>query len=134
MELNLLRNEIDKIDDQLVTLLNQRMLLSQKVASYKLQHNLEVFNPQREKQILDNLQENGEYLFNKVIFSVIMDASKLLQESLMGINIPDSTPFKITIPSNQINTLPSLLNKFAMLNMSISNIYVSSDNYELTFK
>ena len=49
MDLNELRLEIDKIDDQLVKLFAQRMDVSARIGDYKKEHNLPILVPQREE-------------------------------------------------------------------------------------
>ena len=55
MELQEIRNKIDSIDDQLVSLFINRMHLSAEVAAYKAEWDLPIYVPEREQQILDAL-------------------------------------------------------------------------------
>lgn len=55
MDLSEIREEIDKIDEQLVNLFIQRMNLSAQVADYKKAHNLPIFVPARESEILQKI-------------------------------------------------------------------------------
>jgi len=57
MDLQELRKEIDKIDDELIPLLMKRMDISEQVAKYKVQRGLPVLNAEREQQILDDVAE-----------------------------------------------------------------------------
>ena len=86
MDLLELRNEIDKIDDELVPLLLKRMDISRQVAEYKVQRGIPVLNEQREQEVLElvakNCGEQGEAM--KTIFSAIMDASRALQHKIIG--------------------------------------------------
>ena len=86
MDLLELRNEIDKIDDELVPLLLKRMDISRQVAEYKVQRDIPVLNEQREQDVLElvakNCGEQGEAM--KTIFSAIMDASRALQHKIIG--------------------------------------------------
>ena len=52
MEHNELRNEIDLVDDALVKLFVKRMGLSAQVADYKKEHNMPIYVPAREREIL----------------------------------------------------------------------------------
>lgn len=85
MDLLDLRNEIDKIDEQLIPLLQHRMNLSKAVAEYKVQRGLPVFNAQREQQILDGVKEkcgqDGDAI--ATVFSATMDASRAIQHNIM---------------------------------------------------
>ena len=86
MDLLELRNEIDKLDDELIPLLLKRMDISRQVAEYKVQNGIPVLNEQRELEILEDVAskcgEQGEVI--KTVFSVIMDASRALQHKIIG--------------------------------------------------
>ena len=55
MELKELRNQIDTIDDELVRMFAKRMALSAQVADYKKAHNMPIYVPSREQDILDSI-------------------------------------------------------------------------------
>lgn len=89
-DLSQCRKEIDQIDQQLIKLFEQRMALSKEVVTYKLAHNMKIFQPEREKDVLeknvkrlndDNLQE---YARNFV--QDIMDIGKSYQASFIPFN------------------------------------------------
>lgn len=86
MDLLELRNEIDKLDDELIPLLLKRMDISRQVAEYKVQNGIPVLNEQRELEILEDVAskcgEQGEVI--KTVFSAIMDASRALQHKVIG--------------------------------------------------
>lgn len=86
MDLLELRNEIDKIDDELIPLLLKRMSISEQVAKYKVEHSLPVLNEKREQEILQSVGEKcgdkGEII--KTVFSATMDASRALQHKIIG--------------------------------------------------
>lgn len=48
-----LRNELDKIDEAMRSLFEARLDVVQKVAEYKLKHQLEILDESREAQIID---------------------------------------------------------------------------------
>jgi prephenate dehydrogenase len=54
-ELNDLRKDIDKIDKQLVSLLDERFAIVKKVSKYKKDHNLDIIQSDRQKEILDQI-------------------------------------------------------------------------------
>jgi len=78
-----LRNEIDKIDEQLIRLFGERMDISAKVAKYKKQHNLPIYDPAREKEILDKLSakvnSEREEAITK-LYMLLFELSKAEQE------------------------------------------------------
>ena len=55
MDITELREEIDKIDDQLVKLFVQRMQVSEQVAQYKRERNLPILVPAREREKLKDV-------------------------------------------------------------------------------
>ena len=55
MELNKLRDQIDVIDTQLVSLFAKRMEICEKIAKYKRQNSMEVYDEMREKAVLDKV-------------------------------------------------------------------------------
>lgn len=86
MDLLDLRKEIDEIDDSLIPLLLKRMELSRQVAEYKVKNGIPVLNEQREKEILQDVQEKcgeqGDTI--ATVFAATMDASRALQHKIIG--------------------------------------------------
>ena len=101
MELDLgeIRKNIDAIDDQLLELFKQRMGLTCQVAQYKAEHNMVVFQSEREKAIIrsvrdrspEELKSSAEFLFTN-----IMDISKCRQNNTItpAISIPHADRVK----------------------------------------
>ena len=56
-ELKKLRDEIDKIDNEILTLLNKRMGIVKKVGELKNNKNAPIYRPEREKEIIDRLTD-----------------------------------------------------------------------------
>ena len=54
-ELKKLRSEIDKIDNEILTLLNRRMQIVKEVGKLKNNTNAPIYRPEREKEIIDRL-------------------------------------------------------------------------------
>lgn len=82
MDLQQLRSEINNIDNELERLFIERMQLSFKVAEYKIENNLPVFQSDREQEIIQRVRDNmPEDLKNsaEVLFTTIMDISKCKQ-------------------------------------------------------
>jgi chorismate mutase/prephenate dehydratase len=84
-ELRQLREQIDKLDDTILRLLNERMLLVEKIASLKHQAGQEPLDLGREQAIFRRLaQENKGPLHwgaVKKIFGEILAASRDMQAS-----------------------------------------------------
>ncbi len=103
MEINELRNEIDKVDDQLVKLFVERMNLSAKIADYKKENKLPIYVPSREREKLQNVaKQAGEEMDNytRVLYSMIFELSRSYQNKR---NIL-STPLHDTIVDSIENT------------------------------
>ncbi|MGN1224208.1 MAG: bifunctional chorismate mutase/prephenate dehydratase [Ruminococcus sp.] len=86
MDLQEIRTEIDALDHELLSLFERRMALCRNVALYKKENNLPVFQPEREKRLLDKIeQEASPELQNaaRTLFSVILDISKQLQSRML---------------------------------------------------
>ncbi len=62
MTLDELRLKINQLDDQLLTLLSQRMNVVKQVGDLKRSTNAVIYRPEREKQILDRLKEQNQGL------------------------------------------------------------------------
>lgn len=69
-ELELLRREIDGIDEKITELLKARMTLSVKVAEYKLCHEMEIFVPEREERLLERVKKLSGDRFNAYILKI----------------------------------------------------------------
>ena len=83
MELNDLRNRIDDLDDQLLSILNERMELVKKVGDLKRSSQSIIYRPEREKQILDRLEKRNDGLLTRqaidAIFFEIFAVSRNLE-------------------------------------------------------
>lgn len=84
MELKDLRNKIDQIDQELVTLIEQRLEVVKQIGDYKKKHNLPILDQNREQEVLD---KNSKYLSNESnkeayleIMKNIMDVSKKIEK------------------------------------------------------
>ena len=67
-EINLLRKRIDSLDDKIITLLDERLKLSLKIASEKQKNNLNIYDKNREINIIDRLKKlKKNYLSNNAI-------------------------------------------------------------------
>ncbi|MDD6160717.1 MAG: prephenate dehydratase domain-containing protein [Oscillospiraceae bacterium] len=86
-ELKQLRQEIDRIDRQMVELFRQRMAVTRRVGQYKLERGLPVLDEARERQVLEEKGRlAGEELRVSAItlFQTIMALSRRQQRDLMG--------------------------------------------------
>lgn len=82
MELKEYREQINEIDQELVRLFVARMRLSEKVAEYKKEHNLPIYAPAREREILQDVAEKaGPDMANytRVLYSMLFELSRSYQ-------------------------------------------------------
>ncbi len=94
MDLKELRNELDAIDDGLAELLARRMDVTARVAQYKAEHNLPIYDPERERQKLFAMANKvGSALAPAAdaLFSLLLDLSKSQQRHLIGGELPIKT-------------------------------------------
>jgi len=82
-DLNNLRNEIDEIDEKIVRLLLERFDAVRNVAEYKKIHGLEIFQKDREIEVLKKISEkinNPKYKkYILQIYAEILETSKASQ-------------------------------------------------------
>jgi chorismate mutase/prephenate dehydratase len=76
------RKEIDKIDNKIIDLLNERGTVVQEICNLKRQLNKDVYQPQREKDIIERIKNKSTILKPmsvEAIWREIIGASKLIQ-------------------------------------------------------
>ena len=81
-----LRKEMDRVDDQFVTLFGERMQVAGKIAEYKRAQNLPVLNAQREREKLadvasKSVPELAEY--TRVLYALLFELSRAYQDQLL---------------------------------------------------
>jgi len=85
MDLHELRLKIDKIDEDLVRLFQQRMDISKEVAKYKKKHSIPIHDPKRELEILNNLvtkvKKDRESAI-KALYMLLFQLSRSEQENV----------------------------------------------------
>lgn len=86
MELRQAREDIDKIDNEIIELVAKRLSIAKEIAKIKKKNNLSVENKEREEEVLknavNNLKANGfdDAGFAKALYAVIMDKSRQIQK------------------------------------------------------
>ena len=90
MDLLECRNEIDKIDKELVELLEKRMNVAKKVAEYKIKNNLPILNSTREAEVIkkntDRLNNKEYSKLTEKFFTYLMELSRELQSDIINDN------------------------------------------------
>ena len=81
-----LRKEMDRVDDQFVALFGERMQVAGKIAEYKRAQNLPVLNAQREREKLADVAsksapELAEY--TRVLYALLFELSRAYQDQLL---------------------------------------------------
>lgn len=81
MELSEIRQEIDRIDEEILRLFCRRMDCAGQVAAYKAENGMPVLNPAREQQIIDRVRQNGGEYGDAaaIVYSSLMEVSRALQ-------------------------------------------------------
>jgi chorismate mutase/prephenate dehydratase len=86
-ELEQCRKEIDEIDRELLALFERRMNVAVRVANYKKENNLPIYDEERESKIIkknvDNLKNKHYDLIARRFFLSIMELSRSLQETII---------------------------------------------------
>lgn len=85
-ELTKFREHIDRIDNQILDLLNKRIAIAEQIGKFKRKRGIEAYQPDREKEIYDRLCKDNKGLFPnqaiKAIYREIMSASRSWEEAL----------------------------------------------------
>lgn len=92
MDLKDYREKIDEIDENLVYLFAQRMTLSSQIAAYKKEHDLPIYFPEREQQILEKISKMARpdlEIYTRELFSFIFELSRNYQSKF---NCQNSSP------------------------------------------
>ena len=85
--LNSLRQKLDKIDDELIRLFEQRMEVTEEIARFKLVHNLPVYDPAREQQKIQELSQKvkkGREANVSALYSLLFKLSRADQEQIIN--------------------------------------------------
>ncbi|MEG0806860.1 MAG: bifunctional 3-deoxy-7-phosphoheptulonate synthase/chorismate mutase type II [Alistipes sp.] len=88
-DINILRRQIDQIDEQFLALLGRRMQISRQIGTYKKEHNISILQSARYNEILDKRSEMGKLLdltpdFVKEIMKAVHEESVKVQMQIMG--------------------------------------------------
>ena len=85
MELQELREEIDRLDTVLLDAFLKRMKVSEAVAEYKMEHHLEILNTKREQDVIAKVRaQSGDMAdYSQELFEKIMEISRNRQQELM---------------------------------------------------
>ncbi|MFX1396066.1 MAG: prephenate dehydratase [Promethearchaeota archaeon] len=82
------RKEIDKIDGELIRILNQRAETAREIGALKKTHHLEVYQPEREQEIIEQVKSKTTLLHPENIESIwkeVIGACKAVQDSILNV-------------------------------------------------
>lgn len=96
MNLEVMRDKIDAVDQQLVALFLQRMQLSSDVASYKREQGLPVLDAERERALLTRIgsyagEENSDYA--RSLYETILTVSRSRQNQMISPSAVTDQPY-----------------------------------------
>ncbi len=97
MDLKEIRNEIDEIDAELVKLFEKRMSTVKRVAEYKIENNMPIFNSKREREIIASLTGKVEpelSTYTKILYNTLFDVSRSYQAKSIYKTSPVSEKIK----------------------------------------
>ena len=81
------RKEIDEIDKELMKLFEKRMHVVSDVIAYKLKHNMEIFQSDREKEVIEKnisrLEDEALKEYAKAFLVSMMNVSKSYQQAIL---------------------------------------------------
>lgn len=87
MDLKECREEIDRIDGEIIRLYVERMAVADQVAEYKLSHGMEIFDPAREREKIAAARaavaEEADRQGIEDVFLALMAASRRRQRRLI---------------------------------------------------
>ena len=100
MSLDVLRREIDALDEQIVELLNARARCALRIGELKQTLGLELYQPDRESQVLQHVRQHGAATagplgpdaLTRLFERIIDEARRLERESASGHGDPTGAP------------------------------------------
>ena len=91
-ELDELRRAIDSVDARLLELIQERIRLVLEVGAYKKRRNMAVYDPERERRLLDRLTALAKPPLEpdtvRRIFERLIDESRTLEQRYSGVKPP----------------------------------------------
>lgn len=87
MDINELREDINKINKEMLELFTKRMEISLDIAKYKQENNLSIMDSARERELILNVDKNakeGLEIYSRMLFNTLMDLSRSYQYSCVN--------------------------------------------------
>ncbi len=98
MNIDELRNNIDRIDSEITKLFQERMEISAAIADYKVENGLAVFDAERERKVINKVtsEVSDEFVpYTKTLYTTMFDLSRSYQRKRMN----NSSPIRNKIDS-----------------------------------
>lgn len=87
-ELEALRRSIDDLDNRILELVAERVRVVLAVGQYKREHNIAVYDPERERKLLDRLCGQAQHPLDadtvRRIFERLIDESRRIEQHSMS--------------------------------------------------
>ncbi len=87
-DLSVLRDELNDIDKEILSLFEKRMNIATEVIKYKVENKKPIYDPEREKQVIENrvsLLQNPKFApYAVTLFESLMDMSKAEQQAYLS--------------------------------------------------
>ena len=86
MDIRSLREKINRVDDQMVSLLKERMEIALEIARYKKENGLAIYDPARERAVVERLTAGcGEAASRAIekLYETLFDISREQQRRFM---------------------------------------------------
>ena len=106
MDIKDCRNEIDRIDVELQSLFEKRMLIAAEIARLKSQNAISTVNAEREREILLHVDDRADpdlRLYNRVLFTTLFDLSRSYQNRLRH---PEGAVSEVVAKARRSSGLP----------------------------
>lgn len=85
MDIDAIRKEINRLDDELLRIFNERAALALEIGHIKKQHSLPIYDPKREKLIFERMQQNNRGPLDNAaiirLFERVIDESRSLERT-----------------------------------------------------
>ncbi len=95
------RKEIDEIDQQMIELFEQRMNVAKDVVLYKLEHNMPIFQSEREKQVIEKNVNRIRNLKLKKYAEIYIQDMMNISKSYQATHIPIHSSYDLKEPHFQ---------------------------------
>ena len=97
-DLKTCREEIDAIDKEIIALFEKRMHVAKDVITYKLAHDMQIFQKDREKEVIqknvDRLEDKSLESYAKTFVQDTMNLSKSYQSTFIPLKKYEATEIK----------------------------------------